>query len=108
MKRFEEFPRNTSGFVWDTGHGNMYGDQEEIAESLGDRLVSWHLNDNPGNADSHLVPGEGTVDWEVVRQAMDTFRGPFIYELLGRDFDPLERMKSSMAWHRKFVQPETD
>ena len=37
---------------------------------LGDRIVSMHVHDNHGTKDEHLWPGDGTIDWPAVREAL--------------------------------------
>ena len=49
----------------DTGHMNLAGwDFEYVLSRLGDRIKSYHINDNDGVQDSHQPVGRGTVDWE--------------------------------------------
>lgn len=52
-------------FLIDTGHANIQGwDMELMFEALGDRIRGYHINDNFGDADSHLKVFEGNYDWE--------------------------------------------
>jgi len=37
---------------------------------LEDRIRSTHIHDNQGIRDSHLWPGEGTIDWEQTMQLL--------------------------------------
>lgn len=59
------------GICIDVGHANM-GDQgfdDAIAafiDEFRDDLVHFHLADNHGEIDEHLVPGMGTINWETV------------------------------------------
>jgi len=41
-----------------------------------------HLNDNHGVGEEHLLPGEGTVDWDAFTAALSRmdFAGPMIME----------------------------
>lgn len=67
---------NTSavGFCWDSGHERCYTPGWDFLTSYGDRLVMTHLNDNlgvtdpsgqlQGTDDLHLLPYDGTADWE--------------------------------------------
>jgi sugar phosphate isomerase/epimerase len=50
----------------DTGHVNIYSKVplERWVEVLGDHLYYVHLNDNCGDSDSNLVPGDGNIGWE--------------------------------------------
>jgi len=56
------------GMCYDCGHGNFghtntEGGMDEF-EPLADRLLAVHLHDNDGTGDQHLLPFEGTVDWD--------------------------------------------
>ena len=47
--------------------------EDEIAEAirkLGDRIINIHLHDNDGSWDQHKVPGEGTIDFKPIVEAM--------------------------------------
>ena len=43
---------------------------------LGDRIVSMHVHDNHGTKDEHLWPGDGTIDWPGVREALARLKTP--------------------------------
>ena len=60
---------DTVGVCLDVGHMNLPGMPGVAAafEVLGDRIRQLHLHDNKGEKDEHCWPGEGTVDWDVVR-----------------------------------------
>ncbi|MBQ6474131.1 MAG: sugar phosphate isomerase/epimerase [Victivallales bacterium] len=91
-----EFPTETLGFCFDSGHANILSSHAKSAEGGGARerwgargmevewedqalekmlphVVNCHLHDNNGFADQHLPPGEGCVDWSrivrLLRQA---------------------------------------
>ncbi len=59
------------GICIDVGHANMRHQEfdnpvaQYIDEFRGD-LVHFHLADNHGERDEHLVPGMGIIDWEMV------------------------------------------
>lgn len=49
----------------DTGHMNLSGwDFTHVISSLSDRILSYHINDNDGIADSHQPVGNGNINWE--------------------------------------------
>lgn len=65
------------GICWDFGHAHITG-ADSPAESLlavGDRLAVLHIHDNDGKTDSHLIPGEGTVDWTDVSRGLSYLSG---------------------------------
>jgi sugar phosphate isomerase/epimerase len=73
------------GLCLDTTHALIAGHdplaQLRIAE---DRLFCLHLHDSDGSADSHWVPGRGTIDWEPFILHLDTieFQGPRTVEAI--------------------------
>ena len=55
------------GFNIDTGHAVLHGlDIADAIRLMGSRLMTTHLQDNFGERDDHLPPGEGTIDWGPV------------------------------------------
>ncbi len=61
------------GICWDVGHANISGyKQSEQMEILKGKIDVLHVHDNGGKGtkDAHLLPFEGTVDWEDVAFGM--------------------------------------
>ena len=56
-------PSPNVGFCWDSGHENLWHPDKDCLELYGDRLFALHINDNFGDGDSHILPFDGTVDW---------------------------------------------
>ncbi|MCR5263372.1 MAG: sugar phosphate isomerase/epimerase [Clostridiales bacterium] len=53
------------GWCLDTGHANCSGYDPGILLECTVAPMSLHINDNSGKSgDEHLVPGDGTVDWD--------------------------------------------
>lgn len=51
------------GVVLDTGHAHVTGESFATAlAAMGDRLFHVHIDDNSGQRDQHLIPGDGTID----------------------------------------------
>jgi sugar phosphate isomerase/epimerase len=74
------------GFCLDVGHGQIELGPEgykRYHQALSDRLIHWHLHDNRGQWDEHLVVGEGTVDWAWVRGELQGFAGTVALEVQG-------------------------
>jgi len=81
------------GYCWDTGHENCYTDGIDFLSLYGDQLIATHLNDNLGISDFHgsiaarddihLLPFDGTVDWEnaMARLAKTGYDGILTFEL---------------------------
>jgi sugar phosphate isomerase/epimerase len=55
------------GICFDVGHAHMMGGVAADFDSLKPRIRSTHVHDNNRDRDSHLWPGEGTIEW---KQAM--------------------------------------
>ncbi|NLT73630.1 MAG: sugar phosphate isomerase/epimerase [Chloroflexi bacterium] len=72
------------GVCVDTGHANL-GDllAPRAIRMAGSRLLTLHLHDNHGQADDHLPPGRGNIDWTAVMEALRDVRysGPLQLEL---------------------------
>lgn len=57
-------------FCFDVGHAHI-GEGVAVAfELLRDRVVTVHLHDNHGEKDEHLLPYEGTIDWDSALTAL--------------------------------------
>jgi len=55
------------GFCLDTGHANIsYGREgpTKFFEAMKKHIVSFHIQDNPGDRDLHIQPGKGLVNWK--------------------------------------------
>jgi sugar phosphate isomerase/epimerase len=59
------------GITFDTSHAHVAGlDLAAAIRECGDALWATHISDTDGSADQHLTPGNGTIDWPVVMQAL--------------------------------------
>lgn len=79
-----ELNRPEVGLALDTGHANLGpGISTEILAAQG-QLLTTHVHDNNGRSDSHLPPGEGTLDWTVCSESLDAidYRGPVMLECI--------------------------
>jgi sugar phosphate isomerase/epimerase len=73
------------GVCFDVGHANMMGDVAQAFEILKQHIHSTHVHDNAKFKDSHLWPGDGSIDW---KQAMELLRSaphtpPLLLEIEG-------------------------
>ncbi len=66
------------GTCLDTGHAFLSGDLRTVIHKLSGHLRMLHVNDNLGDRDQHLSPGEGAIDWiSLMRQLRQwRFLGP--------------------------------
>jgi len=75
------------GVCLDTGHNNATGaDVPGQVLILAEKLFTVHIQDNHGrpNEDEHLIPGDGTIDWDAFLDALDEigFASPRIFEVI--------------------------
>ena len=83
------------GVCFDVGHSNAnVADPTAEIRTAGERIFCVHLQDNDGKGeDQHLIPGDGTVDWLAVIDALDRYAPASIRNfetgLEGRDVDEL-------------------
>ena len=68
---------------FDTGHAHITGDCAAALRSCFDVAVYMHITDNEGESDQHLIPGEGTLDWELITDIVRQLPGdtPAMLEL---------------------------
>lgn len=54
------------GFCMDTGHALVASGENamDVFQALKGNLITFHLNDNGGDRDSHLAPGNGNFFWK--------------------------------------------
>lgn len=89
----------------DTGHANLSGDLPGIIHKLSGHLKMAHVNDNCGDRDSHLIPGEGLIDWRQVMSALreQHFHGGLIIEMAAQPGEPVEHTLSRAVRAREFL-----
>lgn len=58
------------GWCFDVGHAYCSGYQPSILKKCAVTPVSIHIQDNHGAGDEHLIPGDGTIDWEAFLSAL--------------------------------------
>lgn len=54
------------GICYDSGHVHAHFDDEFDFDKFKGRIFAVHLHDNDGSVDEHLLPFEGTIDWDNV------------------------------------------
>ncbi len=95
FKLLDEFgKRKNVGFCWDTGHEMCYNHSQDLLDTLGDKLIAVHLNDNLGikdfdgeitwHDDLHLLPFDGIANWKNIARRLDKcgFDDILIFELV--------------------------
>jgi sugar phosphate isomerase/epimerase len=80
---FRRYSPDYLGFCFDTGHANIIcPDSLEFARLYKDRLFMVHIHDNHGQTDEHLLPFEGTFNWEGFAEvfASSAYEKPYLLE----------------------------
>jgi sugar phosphate isomerase/epimerase len=79
----EDLDLGGAGVCLDVGHANLVGDAVDAIEACSGHIVTTHLHDNRGRRDDHLLPGQGTVDWEAAMMAFQKvgYDGAWMFEL---------------------------
>ncbi len=86
------------GVCFDVGHAHMSGNIPEAFETLKQHIRSTHIHDNKADRDSHLWPGEGSIDW---KEFMDLLRTaphvpPVLLEIEGEEhLNPADKMQKA-------------
>lgn len=77
---------NDLRFCFDIGHAHIGDGVAAGLESMRDRIVTVHVHDNHGDEDEHLLPFDGTIDWEAALGALAGRPEPpaFVLELKER------------------------
>jgi protein FrlC len=72
LRMIEEIDSERLGILLDTGHANVNGeDLAEVVRSLKHVPLHIHIDDNHGDSDAHLIPGEGSIDFAPFVQALE-------------------------------------
>ena len=58
------------GVCFDTGHAHLMSSVHQAFAVLEDRIRTTHVHDNQRDRDSHLWPGNGTIEWGQTRQSL--------------------------------------
>lgn len=59
------------GWCYDAGHANCFGYHPSVLCECACAPLSLHLQDNMGDGnDSHLIPGDGTVNWDALTDSL--------------------------------------
>lgn len=71
------------GICLDYGHAFLMGDVADTIEAASGHMVTTHIHDNDGKADTHLPPFEGKIDWAtaVMTTQKVGYEGVWLMEL---------------------------
>ena len=74
---------NNVGICFDAGHYHVYFDDEFDFDFFKNRIFAVHLHDNDKTDDLHLLPYDGTIDWDFVIHKLKecNYNGPITLEI---------------------------
>jgi len=71
QRMIEEIGSERMGILLDTGHAHLNGeDLAKVVAGLKGVPLHIHIDDNHGQGDAHLIPGEGNIDFAPFVQAL--------------------------------------
>ncbi len=93
------------GACLDTGHANLSRELGMVVHKLSGHLHLVHVNDNRGDRDDHLPPGEGHIDWPWLISELRRchFDGTLILELSSRENESVPDMLGRARHARDFL-----
>lgn len=95
------------GVCLDTGHIALGRAWPAFVAASQSRLRHIHASDNHGQYDEHLPPGDGTIDWRIVRESLRAvnFQGWVMLELRCPNCDLAEDFGRALRQAAKLVGP---
>lgn len=76
LVRFVKETRLDLRFCFDIGHAHLESGVTESFELMRDRIATTHIHDNHGEKDEHLLPFEGSIDWDAALAALASAPSP--------------------------------
>lgn len=75
------------GMCFDSGHFHAHFNDKFDHEFVKNRIFAVHLHDNDGTSDQHLLPFDGTLNWNLVKEKLTdcNYDGPITLELCYRN-----------------------
>jgi sugar phosphate isomerase/epimerase len=87
---------------FDVGHWNMFttGTLEEWFRELGAFIAESHIHDNHGQADEHLPPGEGQIDFSKLTALLKQHAPDAVWTIEAHTIERLERALKTIETYR--------
>lgn len=84
---FKNIQDEDVGICYDAGHCHAHFKDEFNFEPFKNKIFAVHLHDNDASDDQHLLPFDGTINWnEVIKKVADYgYTGPITLELSYRN-----------------------
>jgi sugar phosphate isomerase/epimerase len=97
----------STGICLDFGHAFLMGDIGDAVETVAEHLLTTHVHDNRRKNDDHLVPFDGTIDWDAALMSMQKvgYDGTYLMEVAntGSPNDVLERARRARDRFEKLL-----
>ena len=79
---FDHIKNENAGICYDSGHAHCHFDDKFPFERFKDKIFAVHLHDNNGKKDEHLLPFDGTIDWNALASNLvkANYNGPITLE----------------------------
>ena len=83
---FENIDNENIGICFDSGHYHVYFNDELDFNKFKNKIFAVHLHDNDQSDDLHLLPFDGTLNWEetIKKLKESNYNGPITMELCYR------------------------
>jgi len=103
----EHFGNDKIGLCLDTGHLNVNKENlSDVVKKVKKYDVHWHIDDNFGENDEHLIPGEGNINFEIFLEKLkeSEYNGFLAVELgFGYTNDPNPSVRKSLEFLNKNI-----
>jgi sugar phosphate isomerase/epimerase len=75
------------GVCFDVGHAHLMSEVPQAFETVKNHIRSTHVHDNKRDKDTHLWPGDGTIDWKPAMELLRTapHQPPLLLEIEGEE-----------------------
>ena len=99
-----------AGICFDSGHYHAHFNDELDFNLFNNKIFAVHLHDNHGTEDEHLLPFDGTLNWEYIMKELkdNHYDGPITMELVYRNdylkISPLEFYKKGYEVGEKLLK----
>lgn len=82
----ENIKNENVGICFDSGHNHVHFNDELDLSKFKNRIFAVHLHDNDQSDDLHLLPFDGTINWEKIMKDLknNNYNGPITLELCYR------------------------
>ncbi len=83
----ENIDNENVGICFDSGHYHVHFKDELDFSKFKNRIFAIHLHDNDQSADLHLIPFDGTLNWEKLVKDLkeNNYNGPITMEVVYSD-----------------------